>query len=462
MTLSSQIVDDGVSAFTGVKLQPELEDLIASIRAGKVPNNIVLLIENMDRFSRRNPIAALPTFIDALETGLTIVTLQDEMIHSAERYRDNSMLLIPSLVQMQLAYDESAKKSTRLKASWAGRVATAKDGRRIALSKVPFWIDNRTQQFNDRRPDAERIFSLALDGHGSSAITRMINAEGIPSPRGGTWGRSMVQDVLSSKAAYGCLEITGTEVQDYFLPLIDRTHWTAIRNRASRQRRNPRAATDANLFPRLLVCGGCGGTMEVTTTSAGGRRYKYAACSQRKTHRNSCTAPNWRYDDLEEAFIGKLGGMLQVAKEAPEALKAPSEHDRLVVQIEDGEAQMKRAAALAAGSQDSELSHTYAQVAEGAAQRVRADKDQLARLLDAEAETSLAAEQVADIGADLAEALRLSVDDRPRLKTIIAAIVKEMELQPYDPKDYNVAVIRFRSGGLFNLIVEGPQAERWE
>lgn len=249
MTLDRQIVDEGVSAFSGSNLETGLGVFLNGIRSGSLGADLVLLIENMDRFSRLNPMDVLPIFLEVLKTGLIIVTLQDEAIHTEGKYRENPMLLVPSLVSMQLAHDESRKKSVRLKESWTARINRIASGERVPISKVPFWIDRETQAFNDRADQAREIFRLAAEGHGASAITRLLNEKGVPSSRGGTWGRSMVQDVLKSKEAYGTLVIKGHEQPNYYPALISETASLAIANRARRQRHNLKHRRMRTSFP---------------------------------------------------------------------------------------------------------------------------------------------------------------------------------------------------------------------
>ncbi|WP_416796237.1 recombinase family protein [Ciceribacter azotifigens] len=455
MVLDGSIVDDGVSAFTGDNLEAGLGKFLDSVRSGQVPSDVVLLIENMDRFSRRNPMDALPTFLEVLKTGLIIVTLQDEMIHSDERYRENPMLLVPSLVSMQLAHDESLKKSIRLKGSWADRVKKIAAGERIPISKVPFWIDRKTQGFNNRVDDAREIFRLAAEGHGASAITRAINLKGIPSSLGGTWCRSMIQDVLKSKEAYGTLVIRGHEQPDYYPPIVSETVWLAIRNNARKQRRNPQAATDANLFPRLLKCGQCGSPMNVTTTSSWGKRYRYAACTGRTTSRNDCGAGNWPYDLLEEKFVGHLGAILATPDEPMSLTAEVSERDTLLTRLEALEVRKQNAIQSSIEAETADVQRAFREAADGFSRQIAAMRLQLAELAEAAASEVNSAARSLDIAAALDEAQTLRESDRPRLRGMVAAVVDAVTLEPYHRNDINVAVVSLRGRQRpFNLVFE--------
>jgi hypothetical protein len=444
MILDRQIVDEGVSAFSGSNLEAGLGAFLNGIRSGALSTDLVLLIENMDRFSRLNPMDVLPIFLEVLKTGLIIVTLQDEAIHTDAKYRENPMLLVPSLVSMQLAHDESRKKSVRLKESWSNRISRIAAGERLPISKVPFWIDRETQGFNERADDAREIFRLAGAGHGASTITRLLNEKGIPSSRGGTWGRSMVQDVLKSKEAYGTLVIKGHEQPDYYPALISETVSLAISNRARRQRRNPQASTDANLFPRLLICGGCGGPMNVTTTSSGWKRYRYAVCSHRATARNECTARNWPYDFFEEKFVGRLGGILARSDEAPGSNPEPSERDALVERLEALNARRENAIQMSIEAETPENQRSFRMAADKLSKDAEALRARLVELSEDAAAESEAASHVAGMATALKEAQAMRMNDRPALRNLISSVVDKIVLEPFADDDINVAQVRLR------------------
>nr|WP_119258677.1 recombinase family protein [Shinella zoogloeoides] len=455
MVLDRQIVDEGVSAFSGSNLEAGLGAFLNGIRSGALSADLVLLIENMDRFSRLNPMDVLPIFLEVLKTGLIIVTLQDEAIHTDAKYRENPMLLVPSLVSMQLAHDESRKKSVRLKESWSNRISRIASGERVPISKVPFWIDRDTQEFNARADDAREIFRLAAAGYGASAITRLINEKGIPSSRGGTWGRSMVQDVLKSKEAYGTLVIKGHEQPNYFPALISETTSLAISNRARRQRRNPQASTDANLFPRLLICGGCGGPMNVTTTSSGWKRYRYAVCSHRATARNECTARNWPYDFFEEKFVGGLGGILARSVEAPGSSPEPSERDALVERLEALNARRENAIQMSIEAETPENQRSFRMAADKLSKDADALRARLVELSEDAAAESEAASQVAGIATALKGAQAMRMNDRPALRNLIASVVDKIVMEPYIDGDINGAHVHLRGRRLpHNLVFD--------
>ncbi|WP_431768216.1 recombinase family protein [Rhizobium skierniewicense] len=454
MNLLDSIVDKGVSAFTGDNLNAGLGAFIESVKVGAISSNVVLLIENLDRFSRMNPMDVLPAFTSALATGLTIVTLHDELVHTNDLYRDNVYRVIQSLISMQQAHEESKKKSDRLKGAWSARVGKLRAGHRVPISKPPLWIDPKTQEFNDRVDDAREIFRLAVDGHGASAITRMINEKGIPSSRGGTWGKSMVQLVLKSKAAYGSYVIGDHEQRDYFPALISETTWIAIENRARRQRNNPQAAKHANLFPRLLYCGGCGAPMDVTTTSASGKKYKYASCSMRTKARNDCKAKNWPFDAFEKMFVDRIAELLDHRSVTASLVDELSERERLQIEAESLTARQEDMVNLSMQTDIKEIQMRYLRGAEDVARQIAQLRTKIAGLVMIEAEREAARGAIETARGAVKEANILRRENRPLLKSMISAVVRSITLQSFDADDINVAEVELRSGHVTNMVFE--------
>ncbi|MER9865463.1 recombinase family protein [Mesorhizobium sp. M0185] len=145
LTLDRQLVDNGVSAFKGgnLDLEASLGQFTADVKAGTIPSDTVLLLENLDRFSRIHPMDAQPVLSELLKTGLTLVTLQDQRVHTYEDYRANFASLMMSLMTLQAAYESSAKLSHRVGEAWKrkaekARAAVASGGGRVKVAKLPF------------------------------------------------------------------------------------------------------------------------------------------------------------------------------------------------------------------------------------------------------------------------------------------------------------------------------------
>lgn len=440
LTLESTIVDDGVSAYTGDNLNEGLGRFLDGITSGDIPTDTVLLIENMDRFSRQKPVKAVPKFLDVLSTGLTIVTLRDQAIHTYERYDREPTALIQSLLMMQLAHDESRQKGDRIKASWDNRLSRIAQGQKLTISKLPFWIDRETNGLNGRAKDASRLFEIAMDGNGASNVTRMLNAEGIVAPRGtGTWGKSVVQDILKSRAAYGSLVIRGEEHRDYFPAIISEDNWLALQNRAQRQRRNPQASTHANLFSRLLKCGGCGGPISVSSY----KQYRYARCDNQVHKRLECNAGSWPYNELEELVVSNLGAILSVPGKP---LEAPTETAAIAEEIESARTRWERALTLSVEAETADSASRFRQLADELSRKIASLNKQLEASRAEIADIHMAQQYAYDIEQAVVEAQRLRTEDRGKLKAMLATVIREIQLEPFKAeRSYNFLEVHLKT-----------------
>ncbi|WP_377275431.1 recombinase family protein [Rhizobium sp. R86522] len=456
LTLESKIVDNGVSAYTGDNLNEGLGRFLDGITNGDIPTDTVLLIENMDRFSRQKPVKAVPKFLDVLSTGLTIVTLRDQAIHTYDRYDREPTALLQSLLMMQMAHEESRQKGDRIKASWDTRLSRIAQGQKLSISKLPFWIDRTTNGLNERAKDANRLFEIAMEGNGASNVTRMLNAEGIVAPRGsGTWGRSVVQDILKSRAAYGSLVIRGEEHRDYFPAIISEDNWLALQNRAQRQRKNPQASTNANLFSRLLKCGGCGGPISVSSY----KEYRYARCDNQVHKRLECDAGSWPYNELEELVVSNLGAILSVPGKP---LEAPAEAVAIAEQLESLRSRQQRARDMGMDAETADNIAYFRQLADDLSRQIDGLSKKLSEVHAKRAARVLAGQVADDIQEAWEAAQEMRTSDRRQLQAMIAAVVDQIKLEPFDPEEeFNVAVVHLKTRSEpHNLILEHYRLKR--
>lgn len=452
LQLDRQLVDEGISAFKGRNLEEGLGRFMAGIRDGSIPEDTVLLIEAMDRFSRQNYIDARDAFESILKQGVTIVTLIDQRVHTWDGYRADLFQSIQSLMMMEAANAYSARLSDRIGESWNGRVKRAMQGERLKLSKVPFWIDQTTQELNSRADDARLIFQLATDGHGQWAITNHLNENGIPSSRGGTWGKSMVQDVLKSKAAYGSLVLKDEEVRGYFPPLITETEWLAIQSRQRVRYQNPQAGNTTNLFPRLLRCAHCGSAMVVTSSTVRGKTWRYLVCEGRSLKRTDCKSLNWKYDQFEADFLERMG-FLALPIPGGDTDLDDSRTEELEAEIRALEDRHRNALAGVAEESDAAGRSILLDIAREISDTIKTKRDALTQLRESAARFLQASTHTADFADDIAAMQRMAKDDREEAKRLIANVVERIELES-DSKDLRRAVVTLRTGYTHQMVFD--------
>lgn len=324
--------DLGVSAFRGANaVEGALGQFIAAVDAGRVPRGSFLLVENLDRLSRDRIMPALNRFSSLLEKGITIATLSDGKVYTAESLNNLPDLML-SLLVMSRAHEESQLKSRRVRAAWQNKRDRAADGGHILTAKAPAWLRLREGAFEpieDRAAIVRRIFALALGGHGKAAIAHRLNADGVetfgdgPSHarRAKEWHPSYVKKILANEAVIGRFqpmrrvydpktgkkmrEADGAPIEGYFPAIL------ADPNTFYRVRRAPAGASGhkgnalANILSGLAVCSRCGGRLHYVNKGSGPRGKTYLACDNAR-RKKACNAKSVRYDVVMLAIVNCL------------------------------------------------------------------------------------------------------------------------------------------------------------
>jgi len=94
--------DIGVSAFRDVE-RPDFERMLADCRAGR---RNMIIVYYVSRFSRKDPLDAIPVVTELLNLGVTIVSVTE-----GEFRRGNLMDLIHLIMRLDAAHNESKNKS---------------------------------------------------------------------------------------------------------------------------------------------------------------------------------------------------------------------------------------------------------------------------------------------------------------------------------------------------------------
>ena len=132
--------DKGVSAFRGKnQKQGELSKLLDYAKSGKVPPGSYLLLENLDRLSRQDPMLSISLLNELLETGLRVVTLTDDMEYTAGQTGLNALMsLIRAAMDFHRGHGESERKSGAISKSWEAKRAAA--AKKRMTKKCPAWL----------------------------------------------------------------------------------------------------------------------------------------------------------------------------------------------------------------------------------------------------------------------------------------------------------------------------------
>jgi len=192
--LSSRLRDLGKSGFTGANVRNRLGLFLSLVEGGKIERGSVLLIEHLDRFTRQDPITGLNLIQRIINNGVDIVTLMDGERYSADRLAKDFSCLMKLMFLLFQNNEQSAVKQSRLRDVWKRKREKSRSGEK-GTKRQPAWIDPETGGvIAENAAVIQRIYSLALDGHGPARIVGELNGAGVkPLRRAKSWKAQLVQ-----------------------------------------------------------------------------------------------------------------------------------------------------------------------------------------------------------------------------------------------------------------------------
>ncbi|MDP4085080.1 MAG: recombinase family protein [Bacillota bacterium] len=231
----------------------------------------------------------------------------------------------PNNVQAQInliaAYSESAVKSKRAKDAQKKLLNNEGISKRPG-SRPPFgfnWdIEAKVLEPNEDRTTVVFIFYLAAWGYGDKRIAEILNASSIPSPKGGKWRSSTVDNILNNLSYAGHLawnvrksihNSTRKPIDEIDIfknnhpPIVPSHFWALIRQ--LRELKKDYGKFDTSfVFRNLIYCKHCGQQLLTKDMSPAKSTIKYLSysCPQCKTKINA--------EKIHDELFKRIGGDL--------------------------------------------------------------------------------------------------------------------------------------------------------
>jgi DNA invertase Pin-like site-specific DNA recombinase len=320
--------DTGVSAFRGANANKgALRGFLRAIEDNLIEPGSVLILENLDRMSRRAPWEALPTLQEIINAGVALgIPMKDKIIDRAVLAGASGVfVLMEILIDLQRAHEESATKSKRLKAAWAAK--RSRSSNQLLTRIVPGWLEvreGRAVLLEDRAEVVRGIFSKFLEGVGKESIARDLNERGVPVfGDASQWHRSYIQKMLTSPAVVGTYIPHAIEHDDagrkrrkplepvpgYFPAVVDDETFERVQSMVARAGARGRHAgkTVQSILAGLARCPRCGGTM--TRVTKGSRSVPYFACVAAKAG-NGCEYKAVKQSTVEDVLVREAAAWL--------------------------------------------------------------------------------------------------------------------------------------------------------
>jgi DNA invertase Pin-like site-specific DNA recombinase len=325
--------DLGRSAWKGKK-QKELAAFLVAIEEKKVLPGSYLLVERLDRISRKGVKEGYRLIEKILEAGVSIVTLANGRVYGPRACTSLVDGLLELLLLLEQAEQYSKMLSARVQASYEARQKRARGVKRVLTANCPPWLrvvgeleeidcdvpKRKFEVIDEKVAVVKRLFELALDGEKGLGLTRIVKrliAEKVEPLTGLSWCRTTVRRILTDRSVLGeyvpnhRTGRAGEPIRDYFPAVVDLGVFHKVQRVMGKRKKGNVARTSRvdNLFSGLIKDA-------VGSVVTGGVRWFGYACRHRfekGTHSTQLQSGNYShgacgfpYYVFEEAILAFL------------------------------------------------------------------------------------------------------------------------------------------------------------
>ena len=301
------LVDAGVSGYRGThRRKGALGAFLAAAEAGHWPEGTVLVVEDLDRFSREAASHAQGLLLRLFDLGIGLGLVSDGRVIDRDLYDRDLGTQVMLTVRQNAANDYSRKLASRIEAHWKRKREQSLEGAKLAGVR-PFWCDWDGSDYvlNHHAATVRRMVALCFaEGLGLCRIAQALNAEGRTTATGKAWSYANVRKVLGDRRLIGeRIWRDGTTIPAYFPGIITVGEFERcqelIRDRNRRKGQVGKGTHLRCLFQGHIYCT-CG---RLLTYQASHRsRFEYLCCLGKRDGR--CDRPNVKYD--EEVILRAL------------------------------------------------------------------------------------------------------------------------------------------------------------
>ena len=150
-----------------------------------------------------------------------------------------------------------------------------------------------------------RIFSLYSQGMSASAVSKIINEDGIMTNRGKTFCPSRIIYMIQNEAYIGVFHYKEHRIPGGMPAIIDNDTWEVCQALRKKTAKSHGVRTHDYLLTGHITCGLCGSSIRGTCCSTRTISRYYYICSSRKTGKG-CHAETFRQSHLENTIFDFL------------------------------------------------------------------------------------------------------------------------------------------------------------
>lgn len=330
--LNEIIIEHGKSAFHGRNRSAigELGKLERRAALGELAGQ-VLIVENVDRLSRQEPIEGLNLLQNLTRAGLWVAESATDQIYDAKTVTENWQALLVPFIRLGVGYEEGIKKGRRVSQAYQSTVDRGyrtKEG--IAdLRFSPSWIsrdeDGEYMIIEERAAIVRQIYQRCVDGHGLRSICGELNAD-LANTRWqkGDWTQANVREILRNRQSLGEYEQTdrtpdnrtkrnGNWIKGAFPAVIDPELWHRAQAALdARRSTGGKRRGMVNLLQGFTYCGAmndgerCGSRMIITQNSKTEPRKARLRCARNHRAAGCKSRASYHYQHLLNGILDQI------------------------------------------------------------------------------------------------------------------------------------------------------------
>ena len=324
--ISHYYIDNG---FSGKRFdRPAFQQMIQDILAGTIE---CIIVKDLSRLGRDYITVGYYLEMFFPSKGIRFVSINDQFDTTDGITNQNKEIPIQSSIRIPLInlFNEQVSIEAQKKVEVILDMK-AQRGEFIG-PRAPFGYQKSTTNRNQLVPDpiaaitVRKIFELAANGMGVTAIVRYLNEKEIPTPiqyarsngltgnfddGNGSWNSRSVKYILTNRTYTGML-VQGKEkrtVESTHEPLVDSTKFDAIQKMFQAKAYNvvPQGQSADNILKGKVICGCCGGKMQRKRGTGHADWHFFTCITKNRLGADKCTGMYAREEDIFNALYRQL------------------------------------------------------------------------------------------------------------------------------------------------------------
>jgi DNA invertase Pin-like site-specific DNA recombinase len=275
-----------------------------------------LLIESVDRFSRKQGFDSIEEFTFLIKRNIDIIEVETGQIFSYKLDHNLSQLS----TSIERAYQESKRKSRLITKSWRELKRKAIENGIALKRNVPYWLRVENDTYSVKVIEAaliKNVFDMYLNGDGVTSIVRVLNKEH-KKYDGKPFSTNFINVMLRDRRVIGWMHGKRRSDEDFsewerrgikiYPEIIEQDIFELTQRKIDANKTHKKIRTSGkqrSLFNGMARCAICGEPLVGHFSKKG----RYLRCIGKRSKLGTCESNLIRYDACEMAILNYIKGV---------------------------------------------------------------------------------------------------------------------------------------------------------